>query len=270
MVESDSAFTGSIPEFYDTYLVPLIFEQYAEDLAARVVELPSASVLEIAAGSGVVTRAVAPRLATDAQYVVTDLNLPMLDHAASRQGDDARISWQQADALNLPFDDEMFDVVLCQFSVMFFPDRVAGYTEARRVLKDGGSFLFNVWDDIEFNAFADVITQAVAGVFPDDPPQFLTRTPYGYHDEALIRGDLMEAGFVEVDFSTVESISSAAAARDPAVAFCQGTPLRNEIEARDASLLEHSTKCAADAIAARFGSTNISAKIRGLVIKATR
>ncbi len=145
MTESDKLFAGSIPEFYDTYLVPLIFEAYANDLAERAAAQAPKTVLETAAGSGVVTRAMAPRLASDARYIVTDLNQPMLDHAASKQASDDRITWRQADALALPFEDATFDAVLCQFGVMFFPDRIRGYGEARRVLKPGGRFFFNVW-----------------------------------------------------------------------------------------------------------------------------
>jgi len=140
MTENDSGFVGSIPEIYDTYLVPLIFEAYANDLAERTAALSPKAVLETAAGSGVLARALAPRLAPDARYFVTDLNQAMLDHATSKQGPDGRITWQQADALDLPFDKATFDAVLCQFGVMFFPDRVAGYAEARRVLKPGGQF----------------------------------------------------------------------------------------------------------------------------------
>ena len=138
MSSGDQVFTGSIPELYDTYLVPLIFEAYATDLAERAAALAPKTILETAAGSGVVTRALAFRLASDACYAVTDLNQPMLDHAADKQGPDNRITWRQADALDLPFDDAAFDIVICQFGVMFFPDRIAGYVEARRVLKPGG------------------------------------------------------------------------------------------------------------------------------------
>lgn len=177
MATSDKEFTGSIPEFYDTYLVPLIFDAYARDLAARVASLAPKSVLETAAGSGVVPRELAQRLGPDARYVVTDLNQPMLDHAASKQGADDRLEWQQADALELPFDDDEFDAVLCQFGVMFYPDRVRGYGEARRVLKPGGRYIFNIWDHIGVNEFADSVTRSAASVFPDDPPRFLARTP---------------------------------------------------------------------------------------------
>jgi ubiquinone/menaquinone biosynthesis C-methylase UbiE len=195
MSNNDAVFNGSIPEIYDEYLVPMIFEEYADDLADRVVSAEPASVLELAAGSGVVTRAVAPRLAVNARYSVSDLNPGMLERANSVQPPDDRIEWRQADALDLPFDDDLFDVVACQFSVMFFPDKVAGYSEARRVLKPDGTFVFNVWDEIESNVFSDLVTQGAAEVFPDDPPMFLARTPHGYHDVGQIRADLVAAGF---------------------------------------------------------------------------
>jgi len=195
MSNNDAVFNGSIPEIYDESLAPMIFEEYADDLADRVVSAEPASVLELAAGSGLVTRAVAPRLAVNARYSVSDLNPGMLERANSVQPPDDRIEWRQADALDLPFDDDLFDVVACQFSVMFFPDKVAGYSEARRVLKPDGTFVFNVWDDIESNVFSDLVTQGAAEVFPDDPPMFLARTPHGYHDVGQIRADLVAAGF---------------------------------------------------------------------------
>src|SRR5882757_328574 len=202
MSESDKVFTGSIPENYDRYMVPLIFESFAQDIAQRAAALSPRAVLETAAGSGVVTRALTSRLSPDASYVVTDLNQPMLDYAAGRQAADRRISWRQANAQALPFEDAAFDVVCCQFGAMFFPDRPAGYREARRVLKPGGRFLFSVWDRIEENIFADDVTNALARIFPDDPPRFLARTPHGYHDTALIRSELEEAGFSRVVIET--------------------------------------------------------------------
>jgi len=269
MAESDKVFAGSIPKFYDTLMVPLIFEAYAANLAQLVAASSPGSVLETAAGSGVVTRSLAPRLGADACYMVTDLNQPMLDHAASRQGADGRIAWRQADALDLPFDDALFDVVCCQFGAMFFPDRVAGYTEARRVLKPGGRFVFSVWDRIEENAFADEVTNAVATVFPHDPPRFLARTPHGYHDVALIREELSRAGFTDIEIATREEVSRAHSARVAATAYCQGTPLRNEIEARDASSLEVATDRATQAIASRHGDGPVAGKIQAHVIVAT-
>ena len=268
MTESDKVFGGSIPKFYDTLMVPLIFVAYAADLAELVAVSSPGAVLETAAGSGVVTRALAPKNGASARYVVTDLNQSMLDYAATRQGPDGRIEWRQADALHLPFNDASFDVVCCQFGAMFFPDRAAGYAEARRVLKPGGRFVFNVWDRIEENAFADEVTNAVAAVFPHDPPRFLARTPHGYHDTALIREDLIRAGFADIEIETREKVSRALSARDVANAYCQGTPLRNEIEARNVSLLQFATNRAAEAIASRHGTGPVAGKIQAHVIVA--
>jgi ubiquinone/menaquinone biosynthesis C-methylase UbiE len=268
MPETDREFAGSIPENYDRYLVPLIFESFAQDIAQRVARLSPRTVLETAAGSGVVTRALAPRLSPDASYVVTDLNQPMLDYAATRQAADNRISWRKADALALPFEDAAFDLVCCQFGVMFFPDRRSGYREAKRVLRPGGHFLFNVWDRIEENVFANDVTNALAEVFPGDPPRFLARTPHAYHDPALIRGELEKAGFSSVAIETRADQSRAPSLRHPAVAYCQGTPLRNEIEARDADRLEAATNYAALRIANRHGNGEVAAKIQAHIIVA--
>ena len=268
MSESDKVFAGSIPKNYDHNLVPLIFEPYAADLAQRAASLSPSAVLEIAAGTGVVTRALAPKLSSGASYIVTDLNQPMLDYAVSRLAPDSRIKWRQADALALPFENAAFDVVCCQFGAMFFPDCPSAYREAKRVLKPGGRFLFSVWDRIEENIFADDVTNALAKIFPNDPPRFLARTPHGYHDTALIRGEMEKAGFSQVAIETRAEQSRASSPRHPALAYCQGTPLRNEIEARDAGKVEAATDYATAAIEDRHGSGEVAAKIQAHVIAA--
>jgi ubiquinone/menaquinone biosynthesis C-methylase UbiE len=266
---SDAVFSGSIPEFYDRLLVPLIFEPYARDLAERVAKLGPQSVLEIAAGTGVVTRAMASRLPPGTRYVATDLNPPMLDYAKSKQPDGGQIEWRQADALNLPFEDRTFDIVVCQFGAMFFPDKVRAYSEARRVLKPGGHFIFNVWDRISENDFADTITEALAARFPADPPRFMARIPHGYHDPTKIRAQITEAGFAECSAEMVAHLSSASSARVPAIAYCQGTPLRTEIEARDPAGLAAATDHAADALAQKFGHGAVEGRISAIVVTAT-
>jgi ubiquinone/menaquinone biosynthesis C-methylase UbiE len=268
MSETDKVFAGSIPENYDRNMVPLIFEPYALDLAQRAASLSPSSVLEIAAGTGVVTRALAPKLSPGASYIVTDLNQPMLDYAASRQAPDSRIKWRQADALTLPFENAAFDIVCCQFGAMFFPDRPSAYREAKRVLKPGGRFLFSVWDRIEENVFADDVTNALAKMFPNDPPRFLVRTPHGYHERALINSELEGAGFSGVVIETRAEQSRATSPRHPAVAYCQGTPLRNEIEVRAAGKLKAATDYAESAIADRHGNGAVAAKIQAHVIVA--
>jgi SAM-dependent methyltransferase len=191
----------------------------------------------------------------------------MLDFAAAQPGL-ARISWRQADALALPFDGATFDAVLCQFGVMFFPDRVAGYREARRVLKLGGRFVFNVWDRIENNEFCCIVSEAMARLFPNDPPGLLARTPYGYFDTDLIRNQLIQAGFDKIATETVDRQSAAPSARDLAIGFCQGSPLRSEIEARGPNRLEEATDAASKALLSRFGDGPIAGKMRAHLITA--
>lgn len=268
MVTTDSHFAGSIPEFYDRLMVPLIFEPYANDLAERIARAHPQDVLEIAAGTGALTRAIVAKLASPTRIVAADLNQPMLDYAATRLPQD-RVTWRQADALALPFEDHTFDVVACQFGVMFFPDKVRGFSEARRVLKPRGHFMFNVWDRISENEFSDIITRELTAFFPHDPPLFMARTPHGYHDAETIREDLSAAGFANISIETVAHVSRAASPRDAAIAYCQGTPVRNEIEARDASRLEDATNAAADALARRFGNGAVEGRIRAHAITAT-
>lgn len=197
-------------------------------------------------------------------------NPPMLDRAKQQQPRDNRIKWQQADALNLPFDEEVFDAICCQFGVMFFPDRVAGYRSARRSLRSGGQFVFNIWDRIDENEFANSVTETASRFFPNDPPLFLARTPHGYHDTNEIEADLRSAGFEDIEIHTIVNESRADNPRIPAVAYCQGTPLRNELEARDASLIDEITDRASDDIARRFGSGPVSGKIKGHVVVAKK
>lgn len=268
MTASDKAFTGSIPQIYDSLLVPLIFAPYAQDLAQRIKTLRPRDVLETAAGTGVVTRALDAELPPEVLLTATDLNEPMLAQAKPYLADSSRVAFQQADALALPFADASFDSVACQFGVMFFPDRVKGYAEARRVLRPGGRFVFNVWDRIENNEFAHVVHETLQQVFPDDPPQFFTRTPHGYFDQVKIRADLIEAGFSDIIIETLPHRSRAASAQDPAIAFCQGTPMHGEIAARGAPDLATVTQAAADAIRQRFGNGPVVGHIQALVISA--
>ncbi len=268
--DSDHAFAGSIPLLYERYLVPLIFLPYAVDLASRVASYRPSRVLEIAAGTGVVTRQLAQRLPRDVAIVATDLNQPMLNHAAT-VGTTSPVEWRQADAMQLPFPDESFDVVACQFGAMFFPDKGRAYAEVRRVLRAGGAFVFNVWDSIDQNELADTVTEALTAHFPDDPPRFMARIPHGYHDTERIAQDLALGGFARPpEFTLLADRSRADSARTAAVAYCHGTPLRSEIESRGPACLAEATDIAEVAIASRFGSGAVDSRIQAYVISVTR
>lgn len=265
---SDSSFTSDVAAFYESSLVPLIFQPYARDLAERAKKLNPSSVLEIACGTGVVTRALAHTLSEECSILATDLNEAMVLHA-EKVGTSRPVEWRQADVMNLPFSDGAFDIVVCQFSVMFFPDRVTAYREVRRVLRPGGVFLFNVWNGIEQNEFAHLVTEALGALHPEDPPLFLARTPHGHGSPAEIEGDLRAAGFGAVSLTQRDDVSPASGPRAPAVAYCQGTPLRNEILARDPDGLAHATAVAMEALRSRFGDGPIEGRISGVVVVAS-
>jgi SAM-dependent methyltransferase len=263
---SDATFAGPVTDVYEAQLVPLIFEPYAADLASRVAAGSPGRVLEVAAGTGAATRALAALLPAEASIVATDLNPPMLDRAR-RSGAARTIEWRQADALQLPFPDQCFDAVVCQFGVMFFPDKARAFAEARRVLRPRGALVFSVWDRLEVNDFAWVVTEALAGLYPQDPPRFLARTPHGYADQVEVARDLARAGFASAPrISTVAARSRAGSARAPAAAYCLGTPLRDELVARSAPGLDAATEAAAQAIAARFGPGPVDGRIQAHLV----
>jgi SAM-dependent methyltransferase len=217
-----------------------------------------------------VTRQLAKTLPHEVSIIATDLNQAMLDQAVA-VGTSRSVEWRQADAMQLPFSDGAFDVVVCQFGAMFFPDKARAFSEARRVLRPGGRFIFNVWDRIDQNEFADVVTDSLKTLFPNDPPLFLARIPHGYHDAAVIAQDLAHGGFSELpEVTTLSARSRADSARIPAIAYCHGTPLRSEIEARDASRLAEATDVAENAITKRFGSGPVDGKIQARIITSER
>ena len=263
----DRYFGASVAELYESHLVPLIFEPYARDIAQRLAGEPVTRVLEVAAGTGVVTRELARTLPAEVAIIATDLNPAMLERAAA-VGTARPVEWRQADAMALPFGDAAFDALACQFGAMFFPDARTAFAEARRVLRPGSLFLFNVWDRIEDNEFADVVTTTVTAMFPDDPPLFLRRTPHGHHDAAAWLRVLGDAGFTGAASETVEARSEAGSAERVAVAYCQGTPLRNEIEARAPGRLDDVTAVCARALVSRFGEGRVAARIQALVLSA--
>lgn len=227
MVSIDVRFSGSVPANYERYMVPLLFRPYAELLAERARAFQPGRVLETAAGTGVVTAALASAL-PDAEIMATDLNQPMLDVAATRV-DSSKVDFRQADALDLPFADSSFDLVVCQFGVMFYPDKVRGGSESRRVLHEGGHYLFAVWDRIDRNGLSHLANESLREQFPDNPPRFMERGPFSYYEPDWIERDLHAAGFEQVELETVELTSRSPSAEEGARGLVYGSPMGVEL-----------------------------------------
>lgn len=260
-------FAGSVPDTYAATMVPMLFEPYAAELADRIAADRPASILEVAAGTGVLTRALAARL-PDARILATDLSQPMLDRAA-RAADLPTVTWQQADAQRLPVDAASVDVVACQFGIMFVPDKVLAYRQARRALTPGGRLMMSTWESTATNGFAETISDELRALFPDDPPGFIGRIPHGYHDAALISAQLAEAGFTDVDIEAVSLRSHADSAATVAAGFLRGTPTGAEVADRPGSAgLDSILGRVTDALRTRFGDGPIEAEMAALLISA--
>jgi SAM-dependent methyltransferase len=254
---------ASMPEAYHQKLEQVVFRPFAVDLAHRAARLSPHQILELAAGTGVLTSELA-RAVPNSDVTATDLSLPMVEFG-SRQV--PRASWRQADALDLPFDDQRFDLVACQFGVMFFPDKPAGFAEARRVLEPDGRLLFNTWGPIDTHDFAAVLTEALARVFPDDPPDFLAAIPHGYHDLGRVAADLASAGMSRITVETITLEGTAASAAEVAVGFGTGSPLRSELEAR--GNLDEFVALLADEMDRRLGPGPIAGRMTAHIFEAT-
>jgi ubiquinone/menaquinone biosynthesis C-methylase UbiE len=268
MKEQELRFTDSVAETYDQLMVPLLFRPFAREVARRARLLMPERVLETAAGTGVVTQALQEAL-PDAEIVATDLNQPMLDVAAVRVGS-GKVRLVKADAQDLPFDESRFDLVVCQFGSMFFPDRVRGHREARRVLGPGGHYLLAIWDRIERNPLSEAAQQALVDFFPVDPPLFMREGPFGYHDVIRIEKDLGEAGFEMIAIETVELRSRSPSAHDAAVALCYGTPMGVEVEERRPGSLELVFEEVEKAMRRFEGPDGIDAPMAAHIVTATR
>ena len=253
MATIDSAFSGSIPAIYDRWLVPLLFEPWADDLTERAAALYPSEMLETAAGTGVVTERLA-RALPGANIIATDLNPAMLERAVERA---PRVATRAADAQALPFPDGSFDLVVCQFGVMFYPDRIAAQREARRVLRPGGAYIFNVWDRIEHNPVSQTVAEAVAALFPENPPRFLERTPFGHDQTDRLVEELKSAGFVDVSVATLEKPNGRISAHDAAEGLCRGTPLSMEINAHGSDAMMWAVEATAAQLAPLAGSDGL-------------
>ena len=267
MENKNAKFAGSIPANYDRYLGPVLFQAYAEDMASRLKLDANSSVLELACGTGIVTRVLRDRLPAGVRLVATDLNEPMIESASQKFRKDEAVEWRQADASSLPFEDGSFDAVVCQFGIMFVPDKTLAAREAHRVLKPGGVFIFNVWDSIEHNELCRIAHETISGFFEKDPPTFY-QVPFGYHDHAEITRVLKQAGFRDVRIDVVAKNTGASRPEDAAQGLVHGNPVAVAISERDPALLPVITDAVAGALKKRFGETEVRAPMRAIVVEA--
>jgi ubiquinone/menaquinone biosynthesis C-methylase UbiE len=266
----ESVVSSSVFDVYDELLVPLVFQAYADDVARRLGDLRAGSVLEVAAGTGVVTRALADALPDAVTITATDLVPGMVDRAR-QVGTSRPVTWEHADVMALPYEPESFDVVVCQFGAMFFEPKRDAFAEVRRVLRPGGRFLMSVWDGFERNEFGAVVNDALKEHFPEDPPLFLERKPYSYHDREAIIADLRDAGFdAQPAIEQVEHESHAAAPGDVAAAFVCGTPLRDAIEGRGPGQLVDALTAVGAVLADRFGPADVQSRISAQLVVIVR
>jgi SAM-dependent methyltransferase len=268
MVDQERRFSGSVPDKYEALMVPLIFRPYAEEMARRAAAFGPRRILETAAGTGALTRALHEQC-PDADILASDLNPPMLEVNAGRI-QSGRVRFAEADALNLPFDDSSFDLVACQFGAMFFPDKVRGHAEARRVIGDDGHYLLAIWDAIDRNPLTEATQRVLIGAFPDNPPLFMREGPFGYADPLRIETDLHDAGFDTIEIETVELRSRCASAHEAAMALCYGTPMGVELDEREPGSLERVFPRVEQALARFEGPDGIDAPMSAHIVTATR
>ena len=269
MLANNTAFVGSIPENYDRYLGPVLFEPYAVDLVSRLNVSADASVLELACGTGIVTRRLRDRLGSEARLIATDLNDAMLAYAARKLGPEKDVEWKQADATDLPFDDQSFDAVVCQFGLMFVPDKEKALTETYRVLKPGGTFLFNVWDAIEYNELAHIANSIISDFFDDDPPDFY-EVPFSFHDVEIVNSFLSLAGFSEMQFFLLRLPAVSPSAEEAARGLVHGNPIINVLRERCESRIPEIEAAVAAAVAAQCGDAPVRARMQALICTAVR
>lgn len=259
----DLSFGGSIPERYDRYLGPALFEPYARDIAARIPK-SAKRVLEVACGTGIVTRQLRDAMPAGAVLTATDLSEAMVAFARSKLPASRELEFRPADAAALPFADSSYDAVVCQFGIMFVPDKAAAFREARRVLTPGGILLFNVWDAFEHNPVSRVAQETVKTLFAKDPPLFY-EIPFGFHDAQAIRGLLDGAGFTDVAMHVVSCRSRSPSARDYAAGLVTGTPMASFIQERGTVPVEQVAEKVAAAFETAFGKGPIDAPMRALI-----
>jgi ubiquinone/menaquinone biosynthesis C-methylase UbiE len=266
MTEANVQFTGSVPTAYDRYLGPMLFEPFADDLVARLRFSPAATVLEIAAGTGILTARLRRAMPATATLTATDLNEPMLAFARAKMPG-APITWRQADAQDLPFPEGAFDVVACQFGLMFVPDKARAFREARRVLRRDGQLVFNVWLSLADNPVGRIAHDTIAPFFSADPPTFY-EVPFGFHDESRIREVVRAAGFEVVSCQRIALEARSPSAVDAARGLITGNPILLAVTERATAPVETVVQAVAAALVAEGGAGPLRLPMRALVVVA--
>ena len=269
MTASHTTFIGSIPEYYDQYLGPLIFEQYGADLSRRVSVPPDGAVLETAAGTGIATRHLRKVLPATVRLVATDLNAPMVAYAKRKFDTQANIAFQLADARKLPFANASFGAVVCQFSLMFFQDKVVALREVARVLKPGGTFVCSLWDSYAHNDLIRTVNDTLISLFPTNPPSFFD-TPYGYYRIDEVKTLLGDIGFGEIEISILPRISRCETAQQVALGYILGTPVCLQIAERGQYTVDEVVEIVERTLRETYGQAVIHAKMQAIVFKAYR
>jgi ubiquinone/menaquinone biosynthesis C-methylase UbiE len=248
-----AAFVGSIPEI--------------RRVGAAVPA--GGKVLEVACGTGISTEHLWQALPAGAEILATDLNEAMIEYAREKRGALSNVTYRTADALALPFEDGAFDAVVCQFGIMFFPDKTQGIAEMARVLKPGGVLAFNVWDSLERNRVAEIALQGIAGFFETDPPDFLT-VPFGHGDIDPIKDLLQRAGFAGIDIHVVTAEIERPDASHPARGFVEGNPGILQIRERATADPEAIVEAVAEAFEAAFGPAPLRIPLQEIVFTAVK
>jgi len=268
--ESDVRFDGSIPEIYDRHLGPLLFEPYAIDIADRVAKLRPRKVLEIAAGTGIVSRRLLDVLPRTTGLTITDLNEPMLEYARQRTvANRDNLEWRQADAQELPFPDESYDLVMCQFGAMFFPDKPKALREFKRVLTTSGALILSVWDSLERNPLQEIAHSTIGGFFTADPPEFY-EIPFVLGDVVEVRRLVEGAGFEKIAVETLSLTGRGESAQHAAIGLVMGNPVINTLREQATTDIEEIVAAVARGLEKRFGSGGIEVPLRAHVVSAIK
>jgi ubiquinone/menaquinone biosynthesis C-methylase UbiE len=259
-------FSGSIPHHYEDFLGPMFFEPYAIEVSKRINPSAVQVALELACGTGRVTRHLRNVIPSKAKLIASDISPDMLAVAKEKLRS-ANIEWQIIDAQDLPFDDNSIDVVVCCFGYMLVPDKSKAFAEAYSVLRPGGMLLIATWDKLEHNA-ASHVYRTVAKKYLIDPLPETYKLPFSMNDDKEIRNDLQQAGFSKIMVERVDKISASPSAKEAANGLAQGGSIYNEIMKRNPAWIEEIKETVEKELAEKFGASPMQAPMRALITQA--